>query len=259
VIPYKLENISLKRYGVDGDGGYILSPELLKDIDVIYCYGVMEEDIISCSLAKALDVMVYQYDCFSKNTPTCSDTKNQKFIRECAGKQYETRGEEGYVFNTVENHVTQNNDNDKKILMLMDIEGSEYEVIINMPVKILKQIVQLQLEIHWFFDDQRGGVGSNGSGATKRILKERPSPQYFKKLIKKMLMTHYIAHVHCNNFTCADNPHGPKSYYNIPCDVIEILFINKNYTKKTSEKLTLPLIIDQPNQPAWKDCSWTFD
>ena len=75
-----------------------------------------------------------------------------------------------------------------------------------------------------------------------------------------MLMTHYIAHVHCNNFTCVGNPDGPKkSSDNIPCDVIEILFINKNYTKKTSEKLTLPLIIDQPNQPEWKDCSWTFD
>lgn len=287
MIPNRLENITFKRYGLtkeqhqamtkknketllrgewaplpdDGDGEYILSPDLLKYTDVIYTYGIHDQDLITCNLAKELDVMVYQYDCFCEHNPTCPNTSKQKFIKECIGRKRELK-HGVYMYNTLENHIKQNNDEGKNILMFMDIEGSEYDVLINLSDRILKQIVQLQLEIHWFFDDDRGAVDDidkNYMTSSDRFIDQTPNSKLFKKLIKKMLKTHYIAHVHCNNYTCIGIADGPKtSQENVPCDVIEVLFINKKYTSPTSEKLQLPLSIDKPNRSDSPDCHWSF-
>ena len=45
------------------------------------------------------------------------------------------------IFNSI---IAQNGDQNKNILMMMDIEGSEYEVILNTSEKILEQVWDIQ-------------------------------------------------------------------------------------------------------------------
>jgi len=78
----------LERYGPKGDGGYILCKNLLNIADIIYSYGINDEDAIGCELSNKLNIDIYQYDCFSKN-PGCH--KNAYFKNECVGNKKELR------------------------------------------------------------------------------------------------------------------------------------------------------------------------
>jgi hypothetical protein len=84
----------------------------------------------------------------------------------------------------------------------MDIEGYEYIFLNSLSEQQLSCFKQMVIEFHGVFDDSWG-------------LKYEDKKKSFEKLKK----THYIVHVHGNNYSDLTN--------NIP-DVLEITFIRKN-------------------------------
>jgi hypothetical protein len=83
----------------------------------------------------------------------------------------------------------------------MDIEGGEYAWIDSLSEAQLNNFKQIVIEIH----------GTDNSFASKDLK---------INCLAKLINTHYIVHIHGNNFSPTIN--------NIP-NVIELTFVNKNY------------------------------
>ena len=49
--------------------------------------------------------------------------------------------------NTVENHITHNEDGNKKVILKMDVEGAEWDVLLQTPRAILELFEQIAIEI----------------------------------------------------------------------------------------------------------------
>src|SRR5262245_50977911 len=70
--PVQLKNCEFKRYGLGVDEGYLLCDNLLKNIQVVYSYGIDGRDGFGCETSTALAVPVHQYDCFNLAKPVCA-------------------------------------------------------------------------------------------------------------------------------------------------------------------------------------------
>lgn len=122
-----------------------------------------------------------------------------------------------------------------KIFLKMDIEGGEYPFLLNINVDKLKLFTQIVIEFH--------GINDNSWNCN-----------YEDKIkcLEKLSNTHYLIHVHGNNYGGIMN--------NIP-NVIECTFINKNYYKGNIElnKINLPIVnLDYPNIPNIKNYDLNF-
>ncbi len=132
------------------------------------------------------------------------------------------------------------------IFLKMDIEGSEFNWIDSMTTEDLNKFSQIIMEVHWPFD------------------------KYRYNMLKKLTNTHYIVHVHGNNYCDRDIPKylpSGRSYdgtetitYNgintikLP-EVFEITCIRKNLFSSSLEKVNkkYPTELDFPNNPNAKD------
>ena len=132
----------------------------------------------------------------------------------------------------------QNND---KIFLKMDIEGSEFNWIDSMTRTELEKFSQIVIEFHWPFDIYR------------------------MNMLKKLNKSHYIIHIHGNNYCDRDIPKhllSGRSYdgtvtinnelmppITLP-EVFEVTYINKNlceYTSVEMKEIQFPTILDYPN------------
>jgi hypothetical protein len=140
--------------------------------------------------------------------------------------------------------------NNKKIFLKMDIEGSEFNWLDSMTETELENFSQIVLEVHWPFDIYR------------------------MNMLQKLNKTHYIIHIHGNNYCDRDIPkHLPsgRTYdgtvtinnnmipqIKLP-EVFEITYVNKNIYNKCTDSLYVervkpkeikfPTILDYPNNP----------
>src|SRR5262245_102361 len=72
-----LENCTLKRFGGPNDGGYLMCGNLLRGVRAAYSYGIGQEDEWGCQVSRELDLIVHQYDCFTRARPEC---KGGRFV-----------------------------------------------------------------------------------------------------------------------------------------------------------------------------------
>ena len=213
---------NLIRIGPDSDGGYVL-PDILDEIEYCYSPGVghtseFEKQIskqnIKCFLAdnnveKPKDNS-FQFNFLKKNLNSFTDNDNITL-------------DEWVMINTPENY---------KLLLQMDIEGSEIDVILNTSMSTLLKFKILLIEFHDFdFLKTMFGI---------RILNNA-----FEKLNKSFT----VCHIHPNN--CCG--YTRFSNYKIP-KVMEFTFIrNDLITKKNKILDNLPLSIDKKNVKDKKD------
>ena len=225
--PAKLANCTLQRYGDARDGGYLMCENLMGEAQAAYSYGVDGRDQWGCDVSRQLRTTVHEYDCFNLTRPMC-DRGTFQFHEECVGNQTTTK--EGRPYDTLPNHLVRNNDAGKRLIVKMDVEGSEWESILAAPDSVLASIDQLILELHGT-DEPR-----------------------FVEAVEKLTRQFYVVHFHANNHACSSGLAPFTAWAN------EVLLVNKRIgVPDTSGGLpVLPNPLDAPNAAAVRDCQPTF-
>jgi hypothetical protein len=221
--PVAIANCELQRFGSTNDGGYVLCGNLLQDVTSAYSYGIAGVDAWGCHVAETLQVPLHAYDCFDTTAPRCTGGVAPTFHPECIGDRRETI--DGRPFDTLANQLEKNGDAGKRVLVKMDVEGSEWPVLLNAPDAALEAIDQLAIEFHEVED-------ADFVAAAERLTK------FF-----------YVANLHQNNHVCL------PGFEPFPGSVFEALLVNKRIAKANPEvKVPIPSPVDAPNNPERVDC-----
>jgi len=220
--PVAVTNCELKRFGDPNDGGYLLCGNLLGGAQVAYSYGINGTDNWGCQMATTLKVAVHQYDCFNPVVPYCAGAETH-FHPECVGP--EPSSFEGRPFDSVGNQVLKNGDAGKRIVMKMDVEGSEWESLVKTPDEVLNAIDQVAIEFHEV---------------------EKPT---FLATVERLKKFFYVAHLHVNNFKCE------PGFEPFSGQVFEALLVSKRLGQiDLAINARGPSPLDAPNTPTVPDC-----
>lgn len=207
--PYILDG-KLVRYGRNIDGGYIVNKKYTEISEVLYTYGVGDD--ISFERDLLNDNPMYKcnlYDPAVKVWPTINGNVH-KYVE---GLSIEKKDNYDSFFN----HLKNNNDEDKKILLKIDIEGAEFDFLNNVDLDKLDNVVQMVIEFH--LEDNYINDFIN---ITNRI------NEYY-----------YIIHLHGNTY----RPFVKVGNCDFP-QVPEITYVNKKYVKETPVLSTLSYPIE---------------
>jgi hypothetical protein len=122
---------------------------------------------------------------------------------------------------------------EKNMILKIDIDSDEWDVFQYLPIKTMKQFKYIVGEFHFI----------NSSNI-----------QYYN-ILKKILLTHQIFHIHCNNFGKII-----KLYGYIICDAIEISFIQKEGYEFIEDNSFYPIEgIDYKNCKKKEDTSYLIN
>ena len=206
----------LIRIGSKKDGGYLV-PKILNKIKYCFSPGVGQ------SFAFEKNLKNYNIHSFlADNTVEDPSSLNDKydFVKKNLNSHNDKNNItlENWINNKVKNKKEQN-----RLLLQMDIEGSEIKIINQSNDNVLKKFSILIIEVHYL-----------NALSTKSGLK------LFDKFFSKILKNFYIYHMHANNCCGVNKIHQ----YNIPT-VIEFGFINNDLIKfKKLLKYKLPHKLD---------------
>lgn len=220
--PVSLSNCSLERFGESHDGGYLLCGNLLQAVRAGYSYGISGYDGWGCEVSTTLGVPVHQYDCFNTTEPVCA--AKTVFHAACIGPLTETI--EGRVFDTLQNQIAANGDAGVPVVVKMDVEGAEWDSLLETPDDVLQRIEQLAIEFH-HTDDMR-----------------------YVRVVERLKQYFYIVNFHLNNFSCEPG-HEP-----FPGWAYEVLFVNKRLGVLDPDRKPAQLssVVDTPNTLDRPDC-----
>lgn len=220
--PVTITNCELTRFGNAHDGGYLMCGNLLSAVATGYSYGINGEDAWGCDVSALFKIPIHQYDCFNTNAPECASGVG-RFHPECIGPERATI--EGRPFDTFANHVEKNGDAGNRLVVKMDVEGSEWRSLAGVPAQVLDAIDQMAVEFHEV---------------------ERAS---FLDTTTRLREFFYVVHVHYNNYGCR------PGFDPFPGEVFEVLFVNKRIAvADPSAAARGPSPLDAPNTPALPDC-----
>jgi hypothetical protein len=226
--PVRLKNCDFERFGEPHDGGYLLCANLLASVQSGYSYGISGYDQWGCDVSRRLAIPVHEYDCFNLKVPVCA-TNRTVFHGECIGAEPATI--EGRPFDTLENQFAKNGDGTKRLVVKMDVEGAEWDSLLQTPDAVLQQVDQLTIEMHGVREQER-----------------------FTAVVVKLKQFFYVANVHYNNFACQE---GIAPF---PAEVYEVLFVSKRVAVPGgSGKPGAPPALAASNNPGWSDCQFLAD
>ncbi len=187
---------NLIRIGPELDGGYIL-PDDLEDLKALYSPGVSDtlgfdmriaERGIPCFLADGtVDQPANMHSLMTFDKMMIGDGPKDTFI-------------------PLEDWVAKTSPQQGDMMLQMDIEGAEYDVLIETPSALLERFRIIVLELHWL-DDYLFGA--------KR--------EKLEKLMNHLQKNHIICHLHPNNVTPPVEILGQK----IP-PIIELTLLRKD-------------------------------
>jgi hypothetical protein len=221
--PVSLANCELARFGEANDGGYLMCGNLLSEIQAAYSYGISGYDKWGCDTATAAGVRLHQYDCFDTRQPACGSAETV-FHAECVAGV--TKAEDGRPFDTIENHLQRNGDGGKRVAMKIDVEGAEWESLLEAPDAVLESIDQLAIEFHFVHEER------------------------FVQTVDRLKRFFHVAHLHFNNVSCLG---GIEPF---PTWAYEALLVSKRIGKVDVEhRVTLPHPLDSLNNPRLPDCT----
>ena len=187
------------RIGNKADGGYILLNDF-NNIKIAYSFGIYTEISFEKELADK-NIDIFMYDHTINKLPFENSKFHWKKIGLCGKKNSEQNMKTLYEFIKENGHSKEVN-----MLLKIDIESYEWEVFQYLPLNIFKQFKYIIGEFHF----------------------NNAEIEYYN-ILKRILITHRIFHVHCNNCGEMINLKGLKL-----CDALEISFIQKegyNFTK----------------------------
>jgi mannosyltransferase OCH1-like enzyme len=220
---------SLVRVGPNKDGGYIIANGL--NYDLFISCGIANDINFEESFLDIHKIKCIAFDGTITSFPTHKN--NMEWIQKNIGfsNTEKTTNLKEYI------------QNNNKIFLKMDIEGSEFNWLDSMLETELEKFSQIVLEVHWPFDIYRCNM------------------------LKKLNKTHYIIHIHGNNYCDRDIPkHLPSGRtfdgtvainnnimpeIKLP-EVFEVTYINKKLCDNSlikMKEIQFPTILDYPNNP----------
>ncbi len=222
LIPYDVPEFTKKRLGKDGDGGYVLPMDVLKDVEAVVVFGINDEDSFERDLANYLDPKKIPFYLCDPFVPYTAAGKND-FRFHSLGLAEETK--ENMI--TWPDFLRRFSLEGKKILLKVDIEGAEWASFASLQASDFQNVVCFIVEFH-------------------RLLDKQDIPRQ-NKTFELLNSTFFLNHCHVNNNGLVFNIDS-KLYP----DVLECTYVNKSLVENS--KLTLkrrteiyPSILDQAN------------
>jgi hypothetical protein len=207
-----------KRFGSDADGGYVMIDNL-DGIDCAYSIGVGNEVSWDLELANR-GIPVLQYD-YSVDGPPVKHDLFTFYKKRISTSKEAVSGSE-----SIDGIIDSHKHYKKKLLLKMDIEGSEWDVLADMKEDSLKLFDQIVIEIH---------------DLSKVI--EYPFRESASRALKRLNLHHTPVHVHGNN---ASRSFQFGDFYF--ADLMELTYVkSENYSFSECVE-TFPTALDKPNR-----------
>jgi len=214
-------NHKLIRIGGDGDGGYLIPNDLI-GIDICFSPGVSKVADFENDLTKK-GIKCFLAD-FSVDAPPI---KNNLFDFE---KKY-IGASNNEVFMTLEHWIELKASNELDFILQMDIEGSEYPVILNTPEFIFSKFRIMLIEFHRL-----------------DIIFTKKGHELIRQVFSKLLKNFDIVHIHPNN--CC----GAARHKDIVIPrVMEFTFLRKDRIAHRSPAKIFPHPLDRKNVASYPD------
>ena len=210
-------NIEMVRVGSKYDGGYVI-PNILNQIDFCFSAGIGN----NCSFEKELrnfNIKSFGADHTIDQLPENID--GYQFTKK---KISSIKKDKNISF---ENWVNYKASNNKNLLGQIDIEGDEYNLILNTPNKIFKDFKLLVIEFH-----------------NVQLIRNSFIYDFYFNALSKILEDFNICHIHINN---AEKPTKVRGI-NVP-HVLEVTFLRKDFYEEKRQKVTIPHQLDEKNVP----------
>ena len=216
----------LIRIGSGEDGGYLI-PDIFRDIRIPLCFspGVGAYSDFEIDLFKKFKIPSRLADNSIDSLPN-----PKEFL-------FFTKKHLGVVNN--DNYMTLNywvksvasETNIENSILQMDIDYSEYEVILDTQIETFEKFSIMLIEFHRLHD-----------------LFLKKSFKFYKPAFEKLLLTHKVIHIHPNNNRDVKRV-GEISIV----DTMEFTFIRQDLINKSESKLNFPHKLDLPNNSKKKD------
>jgi hypothetical protein len=206
----------LKRYGTDGDGGYLL-PKTIVQYDYCYSAGIDRNSDFEFDIAEHFKCKIFMLDA-SVDGPART---HEQFYFEKIWLGSVANATTYEVNDWVKKYSVPET---KDILFKIDIEGSEYEVFDAIDATTQNKLSVIVCEFHSF----------------ENILLEKQAR--YRSILKKILKTHDVIHLHPNNVR---RPYR-RFQITIPTD-LEITFVRKGLIQSNNEIVSLPNSLDYEN------------
>ncbi len=207
---------SLARIGGINDGGYVMA-DSFKESGIAYSFGISNDVQWDACMADR-NYQIFMYDHTIENIPY--RRKEFHFFKKGIADNENQSGN----LNPLEYYLDYNgHQNNKDMVLKMDVEGAEYGFVRMVKEETLRQFDQIIMEIH----------GINDRNRKDDVL----------ELLKKIMETHVPIHIHSNNY-------GDVIYIDDVAfpDTIEVAFVNKQkYEYYEDDDLIFPRELDAPN------------
>ena len=221
---------SFTRIGRFYDGGYAMIDDFSSDMKA-YSFGINDDMSWDIHICEMTGMRVNMYDHTILGPPQFH--KGCFFYRKGLGSVDDE--EQNLLSLRTILEMNGDIDEDRKLIMKMDIENAEWDVLNSMPGDVLGLFSQMVFEFHEMTDDD----------TDHRMKKLR--------VLKKLNETHQAVWVHGNNYT-----HAVRMNEILFPDAIEVLYLNRKYYSFERKKIQLPLSIDMPNMCDRKDYDLSF-
>lgn len=213
------ENYSFIRMGGAYDGGYVLLDDFSEDMRV-YSFGIASDVSFEKELADR-GLQIFMHDHTIMQLPESHE--NFHFHKVGISHIDEPENHKLSMRTLLENNGDLGNN---RLILKMDVEGAEWDFIMNTSGEILSQFLQITFELHRLADDKN----------KEKIL----------GCLNKLNQTHQVVWIHANNFGHIEKA---KEGLEIPA-YVEITYLNKSAYKTKSGACHFPLDIDMPDDPA---------
>lgn len=208
-------NHELVRIGENCDGGYLV-PNDLDGIEACFSPGVADTAGFELEMARR-GIRSHLAD-YSVDAPPI---RNELFHFE---KRYLGKYEND-IFMTVDNWVKRNTeDGERDLLLQMDIEGGEYEVLLDADPETLNRFRIMVIEFHGLIS-----------------LTEPFGYKIIDATFKRLLKSHAVVHIHPNNGSRLFKIGG----YTIPADM-EFTFLRRDRIAYAEPATAFPRRLDRP-------------
>jgi len=212
----------LIRIGGKGDGAYLLPDDLI-GIGACFSPGVDVSSSFEEELADKYGINSYMAD-YSVDKPPI-DNKYFHFAKKFLGNKNNEK------FIRLEDWVNNSVNGNSDLLLQMDIEGAEYEVIIDTPRDMFKKFRIMAIEFH-----------------SLDMIFNKDSFKMVEAVFDKLSSDFTVAHIHPNN----SRPIINKNSINIP-ELLEFTFLRNDRVVLNDEKLEFPHALDEqcaPHRPS---------
>jgi len=214
------------RIGRNADGGYIFLDDF-RNIKIAYSFGIANEISFEKELADR-SIEIFMYDHTINKLPF----ENPKFHWKKIGLTGQNINDSN--MKTLSELINENgHSKEENMILKIDIESYEWEVFQYLNSSIFRQFKYIVGEFH---------------------LSETNKFDYYN-ILKKILITHQIFHIHCNNCGGIIHLNGLKI-----CSALEISFIQKEGYNFTKDANVYPLEgLDYKNCQEQEDFSFIIN